>query len=253
MKRTLLLIVFCALYLVTLPVVWANPDDGASIPYFSRMPNYYVDDNMDRDFDEFHFITSDGIQTIEGKKYQVIYSINDDKTAASPLQITRNYANAVAAMSGIKLFEGENAEGRVGRVATFKVIKGDKELWLDVNAYNDGNAFTVTLIEKEAMYQDITASGLLESLNSAGHVAVYLNFDTARADIKPEHDQIITEIYRLLAANPGLKLTIEGHTDTIGSAEDNKLLSEKARTGSSKSTGTARHRSRSAQCSRIWL
>lgn len=227
MKRTLLLIVFCALYLFALPVVSANPDDGASVPYFSRMPNYYVDDNMDRDFDEFNFITADGIQTVEGKKYQAIYSINDDKTAASALQIIRNYGNAVLSMSGTKLYDGEFPEGRVGRVATFKVTKGDKELWLDVNVYNDGNAFTVTLIEKEAMRQDITAGNLLNSLNSAGHVAVYLNFDTGRADIKPEHDPILTEVYRLLADNPNLKLTIEGHTDTIGAAADNKLLSEK--------------------------
>ena len=133
----------------TSPIVLANPDDGASIPYFSRMPNYYVDDNMDRDFDEFHFITADGVKTVEGKKFQVIYSINDDKIAASPLQIIRNYGNQVSSMSGAKLFDGENPEGRVGRVATFTVITEDKELWLDVNAYNDGNAFTVTLIEKE--------------------------------------------------------------------------------------------------------
>lgn len=211
---------------LAMSTVFANADEGKSVPYFSRMPKYYVTDNKDRDFDEFKFLTVGGRQAVEGKKFQADYYINDNATAASPLQIIRNYENAVTAMGGVKLFDGEE-ENRVGRVATFKVVKGTKELWLDVNAYNDGNAYTVILIEKEAMRQDVTASGLLASLDSTGHVAVYINFDTGRADIKPEHNPVISEIHKLLADNPGLKLTIEGHTDNVGSAADNKVLSEK--------------------------
>lgn len=214
------------MYLMAAPVVLANADEGKSVPYFSRIPRYYVSDNMDRDFDEFKFLTGEGAKRIEGKKFQANYYIKDDVAAASPLQIIRNYENAVLSMGGTKLYDGEDPD-RVGRVATFKVVKGTKELWLDVNAYNDGNAFTVTLIEKEAMRQDVTAGGLLASLDSAGHVAVYINFESGKADIKPEHSSVIAEIHKLLADNPGLKLTVEGHTDNVGSAADNKALSEK--------------------------
>lgn len=217
---------FCAMLVLAMPTVFANSDEGKSVPYFSRMPKYYVTDNKDRDFDEFRFLTAGGLKAVEGKKYQADYYIRDNATAASPLQIIRNYENAVLTMGGTKLFDGED-ENRVGRVATFKVVKGTKELWLDVNAYNDGNAYTVILIEKEAMRQDVTAGGLLASLDSAGHVAVYINFDTGKADVKPAHDPVINEIYKLLVDNPGLKLTIEGHTDNVGSAADNKVLSEK--------------------------
>lgn len=227
MKKFILMSLVCAmLVLLSMPVVFANEDQGKSVPYFSRMPQYYVVENKDRNFDEYKFLTNNGYTAVEGKKFYVDYYIKDNAAAASPLQIIRNYENVVAAMGGTKLFDGED-DNRVGRVATFKVVKGTKELWLDVNAYNDGNAYTVILIEKEVMQQDVSASGLLASLDRAGHVAVYINFDTGKADIKPEHNAVINEIHKLLVDNPGLKLTIEGHTDNIGSAAYNKDLSEK--------------------------
>ena len=226
MKKFLLVLLLCAVCVLVASPVFANSDEGKSIPYFSRMPNYYVSGSMDRDFDEFKFLTGSGSVNVEGKKFQSEYYIKDEKTSASPLQIIRNYENAAVSMGGVKLFDGEDQD-RVGRIATFKVMRGTKELWLDVNAYNDGNAFTVILIEKETMRQDISASGLMAALDSVGHVAVYINFDTGKSVLKPEHNTTISEVYKLLADNPGLKLTIEGHTDNVGLAADNKALSEK--------------------------
>ena len=53
---------------------------------------------------------------------------------------------------------------------------------------------------------------------------VYFDFNSV--EFLPESIVVIDEFYRFLVDNPTLKISIEGHTDDIGSEEDNLLLSE---------------------------
>ena len=76
------------------------------------------------------------------------------------------------------------------------------------------------------MKQDIAAGEMLESLNKNGSVALYINFETGMADIKPASQNIVAQIAEMLKANPGLKVSIEGHTDNTGTAAGNKTLSD---------------------------
>jgi OmpA-OmpF porin, OOP family len=54
-------------------------------------------------------------------------------------------------------------------------------------------------------------SSMVDELNQTGFVALYINFETGKADIKP---------------NDSLQVSIEGHTDNVGTAAFNKTLSE---------------------------
>jgi outer membrane protein OmpA-like peptidoglycan-associated protein len=56
-------------------------------------------------------------------------------------------------------------------------------------------------------------------------MALYINFDTNQAIIKPESSNIIDQIIDLLKTQSGLQLSIEGHTDSQGTAVNNKTLS----------------------------
>ena len=53
-----------------------------------------------------------------------------------------------------------------------------------------------------------------------------LNFDTNKHDIKPEFDGLINEVANVLSQNPGIRIRVDGHTDTRGSAEYNLTLSK---------------------------
>ena len=92
--------------------------------------------------------------------------------------------------------------------------------------HNGGADYQMTVVEREPMRQDVTASGLLAALNSDGHVALYINFDTSRAEIRPESRPIVEQVVAMLLANPGLALSVEGHTDATGTAAGNRLLAE---------------------------
>jgi outer membrane protein OmpA-like peptidoglycan-associated protein len=59
-------------------------------------------------------------------------------------------------------------------------------------------------------------------------VAVYgIHFDTGKAAILPDSENILGEIVKLLQQNEDLKLLVEGHTDNQGNAAANQALSEK--------------------------
>jgi OmpA-OmpF porin, OOP family len=58
-------------------------------------------------------------------------------------------------------------------------------------------------------------------------VANGIRFATGKTDILPESMGIINEIYTLMDEHPDLKLSIEGHTDSVGEEAMNQTLSEK--------------------------
>ncbi|MGB3006144.1 MAG: OmpA family protein [Chitinophagaceae bacterium] len=52
-------------------------------------------------------------------------------------------------------------------------------------------------------------------------------FDINKFDIKPASQVELDKLVQLLSENPGLKIEISGHTDNVGKATDNLLLSNK--------------------------
>ncbi len=79
------------------------------------------------------------------------------------------------------------------------------------------------------MVQDVVASAELfqAGLKTSGHVEVPgIYFDTGKSELKPESDAALTEIARLLKANPALKVYVVGHTDNVASLDLNTRLSQ---------------------------
>ena len=76
------------------------------------------------------------------------------------------------------------------------------------------------------MVQEVTADAMYNALSKDGFMALYINFDTGKATIKPESQPIIDQIAALMKSHADLKLSIEGHTDNVGTPASNKTLSE---------------------------
>ena len=67
----------------------------------------------------------------------------------------------------------------------------------------------------------------LRDLAAGGRARLYgILFDTDKATIRPESLPTLDEVVRMLGAEPEWKLTIEGHTDSTGTAAHNRTLSE---------------------------
>jgi outer membrane protein OmpA-like peptidoglycan-associated protein len=197
-------------------------------PGIPRVPGFILreyGDCTETAFDAYKFwIKGSGKniqQSEEGHKYFFRYRLKQGLTPLSPLQIHRNYQNAARSTGG-KVLIDENG------YSTIQLSKGGKELWMEVHT-NVGYEYDLTIIEKEAMTQEVAidATAMASSIADTGSVAIYgINFDTASSVLKPESEPAIDEIAKLLTDNPTLKVYIVGHTDMVGDAASNVRLSQ---------------------------
>ena len=221
-----------ALLLPAVPLV-AQEEEGPKLkdtPYFTGMPAYRIYEADDKEFDAWNFWNGKTCVAVEGRKFHRAYILKEGAKQASELQIVRNYGNAIKSMGGTTIFDGNDAGScapNAGyRMVIGKVVKGSDELWAEIAAWGDGGEYSITVVVKEAMKQDVTASALFEALNREGHVALYINFDTGKATIRPDSQPVIDQVAEMLQTNTSLMLSVEGHTDSVGTPASNKILSE---------------------------
>jgi outer membrane protein OmpA-like peptidoglycan-associated protein len=189
-------------------------------PLLSRMKNFYISECRANFYDALEVYLNDSdMKTVEGNKTHINYRLKEGSAQPSDLQIRRNYTNALKTLGGKLLFERES-------YAAWTLQKGGKEFWITLQVYDDGWQHDLNIVEIAAMEQEVTANQMLDALNKDGFMALYINFDTGKADIKPESMPIIDQIAALMNGNAGLKLGIEGHTDNVGTPAANKTLSE---------------------------
>jgi OOP family OmpA-OmpF porin len=188
-------------------------------PMFSRMKNYYIT-YCESNFDAVEFYLNDEqTKTVEGQKTVINYTLQDEATPPSDLQILRNYSNAAKSLGGTVVYQSDV-------YISMKIVKNGKEIWVSVETFNGATGIKLTVLESGEMAQEVTASDMLDALNKDGYMALYINFDTGKSDIKPESQSIIAQIVALLENNPSIKLSVEGHTDNVGNSQNNKTLSE---------------------------
>lgn len=87
----------------------------------------------------------------------------------------------------------------------------------------------VDIIENKSREQKmvaVKAEQLSASIATSGSVALYgIYFDSGKASIQPKSDSSLREVVKLMATSPALKLLEVGHTDNVGSFEQNMGLS----------------------------
>jgi outer membrane protein OmpA-like peptidoglycan-associated protein len=195
-------------------------------PLLSRMPGYFIAEYSGRDFDRHEFALKDEkTAPVEGRMTVIQYQIKEGAKQASVLQIIRNCQNSLARLGGKVLHE--RLEGAHG-TTTMQLSRAGEEVWIDVTAANAGFDYTINVVEKAGMKQDVvSAEQWSGDLRDAGHTAVYgILFDTDKSDIKPESEAALKEIAKLLGQDSALALRVVGHTDATGDFTHNLQLSE---------------------------
>ena len=193
----------------------------------NRMANFYISE-CTSNYDEADFnIAAEGVtEHKEGTKTMVRYDFNAESGLSKPsvLQILKNYENAAKNMGAVTVFQSTAED-----LGTYKLMKNGKEAaWIKIETGGDGgnDFYYLTIIQLEEMKQEITSTNIFTALNTDGHIALYINFETGKSDIKPESQSIIDQISEMMNTNPTLKISIEGHTDNVGASASNQTLSE---------------------------
>ena len=218
-------------------LLFGQPKPPADFPglkdpaLFTRMPHFYLlakSSFLEKQFDGYDFLVTVAGKTtkqhVEGRF--LFYSYRFDETAGpipSPLQLVRNFQAAAAKIGGKVLFDANAGQG-----TTLMLSRNGQETWAFVQPFYGGKEYHLTIIERQAMQQDVVAdsSALQDGLAQTGHVEVPgIFFDTAKSDVKQESEAALAQVAKLLQASPQLKVWVVGHTDNVGSAESNVTLS----------------------------
>ena len=188
----------------------------------THMPNYHVVDCKLAEFDGYGFFLPKGkTHREEGKLTFITYRIDKGQEEASGIAVVRNYENAITKLGGTIVEREPNrwVNGKLaveGKEVWFQAEKGNGLIWLHI-------------IEKGAMEQHVVADAAVFSkgLEATGHVAVEgIFFDTGKAIVKPESTPALEQVAKLLKDNATLKLWVVGHTDSVGSLDDNVKLAQ---------------------------
>jgi OOP family OmpA-OmpF porin len=235
------------------------PVSSAALPPFpffkdpEGLENELKGSDAMKPFDRHGFIAGGSFVTQEGRVALFQYNLDNPPSGRrySQLEFLRNYENAIGALGGRKIstaqFTPEFVTAAGGREqiekywaaasppvieaehTTYLIRTADKEYWIHVSA---GGIIPlmgfVTALEKQAMQSSLgflDAAAMKKELDAKGRVALYINFDTDKATLRPDAQPIIDEINKLLTADASLKLSIEGHTDATGGADHNRQLS----------------------------
>ena len=205
-------------------------------------------------FDIAYVIAGNELKTVEGKVSIRHFPNNPAKLSVVAAQ--RNYDEAIKALGGVKVNKLEptdpafikaqpsGLETLLGKLhindsprsdnhglesfSQYLIRTNKTNIWIAVIEENGGITTTLVTVEEKALEQSVAlikADAMAASLQTQGHVALYLSFDTDSDVIKSASKPVVEEIVKLLRSDDNLQLNIEGHTDNVGSAEHNKTLS----------------------------
>lgn len=226
MKKFTAFLVFVILIVPSVSFAQETDKEGTQDhPLLSRIPNYYISDQIVKDFDVFTSPYIDKDNVWEGKLTQTNYTRIEGTKELSFIQIVRNYENAVKKLGGKTLLAD-------GRIYHGKIEKNKGVTYISAEAFNEGEDYTLIIVENKPMEDEVTidAAALNKGISETGKIAVYgIYFDSGKSVIKPESKPTIDEIVKMLEQNPKLKIFVVGHTDSDGSVESNmKLSSDRA-------------------------
>lgn len=224
--------------------------DLGEFPFFG-LPEGLAEQNkpIQRKFDRL-FFPIDGIMTpIEGKVWKSFIEMEAGNTDEWSLPyFEKSYDEAIKAVGGVKIFDGEiskeeydrynsqasylGEDGSIGytgeNTKVYIIRRADNS---DVYIQLAGNTASgkINILQKEPFKQTITmlkSDQIQKELTDKGKAILYINFDLDKATLKSDGKEAVIEIAKVLNNDQKLKLSIEGHTDNTGNSEHNKKLSE---------------------------
>ena len=166
-----------------------------------------------------------GVPKIEGRIEQVSYKA--ENAGSSGLLLYRNYERVINEMGGQLVARMFGHNERSGKLRFLFLIPGVQKKWILFETWglSDGE-MNLTVITSADVPNVLTAGELKSRLEATGFATLNVNFDTNKTLIRDENKPALDQVQELLKNSPSLRLSIEGHTDNVGSAAANKQLSQ---------------------------
>jgi outer membrane protein OmpA-like peptidoglycan-associated protein len=227
MTKRMVFALMVFLVLVPVPALARQADETGSKdhPMVPRMTGYHIAGYEALEFASHDFpLPDDKTQSVEGRYWKIVYYLKDGAKQPSALEIARNYRTAFTAKGGqVRLADPD------GTTSVIALTQGGGELWFQCYAPGGGSEYTVWIVERAGMGQQVAlnAATIAAALAEKGSLALRnILFDTGRATLKPESSKELQLVVDVLKADDALRLEIQGHTDNVGQPAANLTLSQ---------------------------
>jgi OmpA-OmpF porin, OOP family len=145
------------------------------------------------------------------------------------VSVLQHYDQQVVKLGGKRLNTGFNPADWTdvnARMHVYLLPSPDGEVMFGLWIQDGGTSHWLTLFPTVDSRVGASSTELAARITNFGHAPVYIHFDTNKAEMKPDGAPAVAQIVAVLKAMPDWKLSIEGHTDNVGRAEDNLILSK---------------------------
>jgi outer membrane protein OmpA-like peptidoglycan-associated protein/predicted Fe-Mo cluster-binding NifX family protein len=195
---------------------WTVPSN-AFIPHIR---DFVIVDALYERKAQYRFVTKETNVTARGEVWKLKYAWRgQNRGEVRRYAMLHQFRDLVKARGAQIVFEDASH-------LVFHAAVSGKTLWGEFGG-NDFSASLVLVRESSKPEAEIlNVAALKQALDASGHVALKgIYFDTGKATLKPESGAALEAAALLLHRYPDLNLSIEGHTDNVGSADENLRLS----------------------------
>lgn len=255
-SKRILMVILIAVFPLT---VFAQENDEGIISIYEGSKVIY---DYQVGFEEFPLLVSDdSVRTFEGRIRRQWCQAPDDR---SPLEIIRNYQQAIREMGGELLFitrdpqsievEGKKLseyfkyhrldrdysfnyfpEETMSEFLTARIETPDATYYLAIASGKGSRVpnedhrtyFEIVTLEVESMEIGmVTMDALREGIAAYGKALVYnIHFETGSVEVRPESAEALKVISEFMKQNPSKRFLVVGHTDNVGDYDMNHELS----------------------------
>lgn len=153
---------------------------------------------------------------VAGLKKILVAKAKTEKKVLPPNFIKTKYRHFIKSMGGHVIRDFESA-------SIYEIVLQDTQHLFLTEIYNDGLDYSLTLIKTNR--RKLNPQNIYNEISSKGNISVYINFGTNKTHVPPEADEIISSIKGFMEKWEKIKISIEGHTDNVGTPEENMTLS----------------------------
>jgi outer membrane protein OmpA-like peptidoglycan-associated protein len=195
-----------------------TPPSQGDFRLLGHMPGYTIVKREVDEQSELDFDVGPGVPPIkaQGRRQLLFYQSTGRPVPAGDLEVVENYLGAIRALGGDLLYQGD-------KDVTARFEDGG-QVWVRVTSLF--GEYALSIVEEKPVQTTKPNSDLKATLEKSGRAVLYINFDFAKASLKPDASPVIAQIVALLKANPSYRISVDGHTDNVGNADANKKLSE---------------------------
>lgn len=220
--------------------------DLGAFPFFNLPDGFVRSGESNRTLEQKYVFPGGGLLTVEGRYHHArIFPAEGGEWNQNLL--LRSFDERIRELGGVQIFDGglpDAAREKITadsprfasdlydpnpyRFRQYVIRTPQGRVWVEIGYGYNADMADLTIVQEAALQQtitQITADAIDKQLKADGKAILDIRFDTDRATLLPEGRAAVGQIADLLKAQPGLKLSIEGHTDDTGTAARNAALS----------------------------